>query len=75
MRPNQGVINHAPTGSIGEIVRAFKARVSHQIGFRVWQRNYHEHITHNDDEYNRVAGYIANNPENWTDDKLYTKER
>jgi putative transposase len=46
----QGAMNRAPT-TVGEIVRAFKARCTHAInqihntpGRPIWQRNYYEHI-------------------------------
>ena len=38
---------------------------------RLWQRNYYEHIIRNDDEYNRIAEYISNNPKTWKEDKLW----
>ena len=40
---------------------------------RLWQRNYYEHIIRNDDEYTRIAEYIANNPKTWEGDKLWIK--
>ena len=71
---NQGVINHAPT--VGKIVRTFKARCTHAInqirnspGIPVWQRNYYEHIIRDENELNRIRGYIINNPLQWTDDE------
>jgi REP element-mobilizing transposase RayT len=63
----QGVMNHAPT--VGEIVRAFKARCTHAInqirttpGYPVWQRNYYEHIIRGEGEMNRIRRYIIDNP-------------
>ncbi|MGH8531828.1 MAG: transposase [Gammaproteobacteria bacterium] len=35
---------------------------------RLWQRNYFEHIVHNEDSLQRIRQYIADNPANWTDD-------
>jgi len=31
----------------------------------VWQRNYYEHIIRNEDELNRIRGYIVDNPLRW----------
>ena len=71
---NQGVINHAPT--VGEIVRAFKARCTHAInrihntlGYAVWQRNYYEHVIRDGKEMDRIRGYIIDNPAKWNDDE------
>jgi REP element-mobilizing transposase RayT len=82
----------APTRRHGlpEIVRAFKTFSARRInefrgisGVPVWQRNYYEHVIRNDADYNRIAEYIANNPQRWMEDALhpdainfsYTKDR
>lgn len=59
----KGAMNRAPT--LGEIIRAVKARVRRKTGFTVWQRNYYEHIIRNDDSLNRAREYIRNNPTQW----------
>ncbi len=70
----QGVMNHAPT--VGEIVRAFKARCTHTInqirntpGHPVWQRNYYEHVIRDEEEMNRIRQYISDNPAKWGEDE------
>ncbi len=40
-------------------------------GVPLWQRNYHEHIIRDEADYNRIAEYIATNPQRWIDDKLH----
>jgi REP element-mobilizing transposase RayT len=42
---------------------------------KLWQRNYHEHIIQNEEEYNRIASYITSNPANWQKDKFYMAKR
>jgi hypothetical protein len=71
----QGVINHAPT-TIGNMVRAFKARCTHAIneirntpGHPLWQRNYYEYIIRSEEEMNRIREYIINNPLKWSEDE------
>ncbi len=71
---NKGVMNHAPT--VGEIVRAFKARCTNAInqirntlGISLWQRNYYEHIIRDEKELNRIREYIINNPLQWAEDE------
>lgn len=70
----------APTARHGlsEIVRAFKTFSARRInefretsGAPVWQRNYYEHVIRDDADYNRIAEYIANNPQRWAEDTLY----
>ena len=64
-------INVTP-GSLGAIVRAFKSATTRRInqirntlGQPVWQRDYYEHIIRNEDELDRIRGYIVDNPPRW----------
>ena len=83
-----GVARYAPTastppaaGSVGAILRAFKAAITRRGRVEadhpgpVWQRNYHEHIIRNDQEYLRARDYIARNPESWEIDKENPQRR
>lgn len=61
-----------------EIVRQMKTFSARRInknlgtpGRSVWQRNYYEHIIRDEDDLNRIRGYIANNPANWQSDENY----
>lgn len=71
---NSGAMNLAPT--VGEIIRAFKARCTHSInhlrgvqGVSIWQRNYYEHIIRNESSLQEIREYIANNPAQWAIDR------
>ena len=64
--------------SIGAMMAGFKSDVTKRInetrdtsGAPVWQRNYHEHIIRNDADYNRIAEYVAYNPQRWAEDTLH----
>jgi putative transposase len=35
----------------------------------IWQKNYYEHIIRNQTDYERIAGYILDNPVNWDQDE------
>lgn len=48
---------------IGEIVRRFKAKVSHALGQSVWQSNYYEHVIRNGLALYKIREYIQNNPQ------------
>lgn len=66
----------SPSNNIGAIVRGYKSSVTKQlnalnIGYVVWQRNYHEHIIRNTRSYQYISEYIINNPKQWSDDKFY----
>lgn len=36
-----------------------------------WQSRFHDHIIRDNDEFNRIRNYIANNPANWEQDKFF----
>ena len=68
---------HIAVGSLGVIIRAYKASVTFLInairGFTnppIWQRNYHDHIIRNEREYKSIWDYIEANPDAWMDDPL-----
>ncbi|MCB9080240.1 MAG: hypothetical protein H6555_00840 [Lewinellaceae bacterium] len=56
-------------GELGTIIRSYKSAVTQhanrmKLPFR-WQARFHEHIIRDDEEYQRIARYIRNNPANW----------
>ena len=49
--------------SLGEIIRTFKALVTHESGVKeFWQRNYYEHVIRNEKALSKIREYIQNNP-------------
>ena len=81
----QGVAPTGKTLSLSDVVHRYKTMTTKRYTdgvknhgwtpFRgkLWQRNYYEHIIRNDEEYQRIAKYIENNPKTWKDDKLWTE--
>ena len=78
----QGVCNtplRSQSNNIGAIVRGYKSAVTKQMNIlnsskydqssKVWQRNYYEHIIHNEQSYQNIADYIINNPSKWNADR------
>jgi len=58
--------------SVGSIIRGYKIGVTkwfreNQMGSRIWQRNYYEHIIRDDQSYDRISKYIIDNPCKWID--------
>lgn len=59
--------------NLGSVMRGFKSAVTmyalnHDIVFG-WQPRYYDHIIRDYDEYQRIANYIRNNPDNWGNDR------
>jgi putative transposase len=47
---------------LAEIIRRLKAAVTKQVGFRLWQPNYYEHVIRNEQALAEIREYIRNNP-------------
>ena len=58
-----GGIYAAPT--VPRIISAYKASVSREAGFAVWQRSFYDHIIRNRSDFEQIWQYIDNNPLNW----------
>ncbi len=58
---------------LSQRIKSFKTLVTKEIGVKIWQRNYHEHIIRNESEYKKICEYIDTNPYKWVDDCYYSK--
>lgn len=47
---------------LAEIVRRLKAATKEQLGFKLWQPNYYEHVIRNQKALADIREYIQNNP-------------
>jgi len=60
--------------TVSSIIGGYKSAVTRharRLGFEfAWQPRFWDHIIRNEQEYNRIAQYIKNNPKKWNEDKL-----
>ncbi|HZX13311.1 MAG TPA: transposase [Thermodesulfobacteriota bacterium] len=61
---------------LGQLIGAFKTVSTKRINEMrstpvafVWQRNYYEHIVRDEETFNLIRQYVADNPLNWTLDR------
>jgi putative transposase len=80
LQPPSNTFARIDKGSLGLIVRTYKAAVTREINrlrntpsSPVWQRNYYEQIIHNERMLNNFRTYIDSNPAHWALDR-YHKE-
>jgi putative transposase len=61
--------------TVSSIIGSYKSAVTkhaNRLGLENgWQARFHDHIIRNNAEYQRIADYIGNNPNNWTEDQFY----
>jgi REP element-mobilizing transposase RayT len=65
-------------GSLGAVVRAYKASVTWRIRAigltnqaHIWQRNYYEHVIRNEQDFQTICDYIETNPQKWQQDRFF----
>lgn len=68
--PLHRVVQWFKTMTTNHYIRGVKQHKWQPFDGKLWQRNYWEHIIRNNDDYQRIARYIMNNPKNWGNDKL-----
>jgi len=66
---------------LGKIIQAFKSLTTNEyilvvkqqgwkeFSGKIWQRNYYEHIVHDEKDFQRIEEYILNNPAKWGEDE------
>ncbi len=59
-----------PENCGGELQFAPTAEKIKSLNFKIWQRNYYEHIIRNEQAYERISTYIRENPKRWPEDKF-----
>lgn len=69
--------------SLGGIIGAFKSITTNRyikgvkesnwstFDYKLWQRNYYEHVIRNEISHLQITEYIKYNPAKWCDDKYY----
>lgn len=56
---------------IARFISTFKRFCNKQIGEKVWQRSYYDHMIRDDKDYRTRWQYIVENPIRWLNDKYY----
>ena len=57
--------------TISKMIKHYKANVSREITYSIWQKSFYEHIVRNEKEYLKITEYIQNNIINWKKDKYF----
>lgn len=72
--PLHRVVQWFKTMTTNDYMRGVKNRGWLRFNGKLWQRNYWEHIIRDQNEYQRIAEYIINNPVKWHMDPLNNVE-
>lgn len=69
---HSGRMNPAPT--LSSVIGQYKAGVSRQLGFPIWQKSFYDHVIRNETDYQMIWQYIENNPLKWELDRFYADD-
>jgi len=72
---NRGELQFAPPfapTSAPPFAPAKEKEIILKLDFKIWQRNYYEHIIRDERAYYNISNYILNNPKKWTEDKFHS---
>ena len=69
--PLRDIIRWFKTMTTNEYIRNVKNNEWKPFNGKLWQRNYYQHITRNEQELKKIGDYIINNPLKWESDKYY----
>ncbi|MCH2189226.1 transposase [Candidatus Gracilibacteria bacterium] len=53
-------------------IKQVRKGISQPFEKKLWQRNYYEHIIRSEHGFQKISGYIKDNPAKWELDELYT---
>ena len=71
--------HNGPRAALSEIIRVFKAATSYEVRrtegrpWFAWQDDYYDEVIRNEAALEQIRHYIRENPERWTQDKLYKR--
>ena|SRR5690554_660803 len=68
MADGKGELQFAPNKNDGKGELQFAPIKS--LNYKIWQRNYYEHIIRDEISYQKISEYIITNPQKWDIDKL-----
>lgn len=54
-----------PFTTLSTVIGLFKSGVSREVGYKIWQKSFHDHIIRNKNDYLKIWEYIDNNPLKW----------
>lgn len=60
-----------PTQTIPRLIGVLKRLTNRDIGEKIWQTSYYDHIIRNEADYLRIWDYIDTNPAKWKEDEYY----
>ena len=69
--PLHTMIQWFKTMTTNEYIRGVKNNDWPLFNKKLWQRNYYDHIIHDEKSYFKIAEYIIDNPLKWHNDKYY----
>ena len=59
---------------VSRFISTFKRFCNKECGENIWQKRSYDHIVRGQRDYDKIAKYICENPNKWSEDRFYVKE-
>ena len=56
---------------ISRIIKHYKECITKELGYKIWQKSFYDHVIRNEKDYLRIYEYIEENVLKWSLDKYY----
>lgn len=63
-----------PNAVVPHFISTFKRFCHRDVGEKIFQRSYHDHVIRGEKDYLKIWQYIDSNPARWKEDCFYVEE-
>ena len=74
--PDEELVSDKPLikkDRIGRFIGSFKRLCNKELGQNIWQNRSYDHVVRDEQDYQKIWNYIANNPGKWSEDSLFVE--
>ena len=67
------IVFNEPGESISKKIQSWKVLIGKEVGARIWQRSFYDHLIRDEQDYLIKWKYVDDNPQKWSSDRYYQK--
>ena len=67
------IVLNEPGESISKKIQSWKVLIGKEVGARIWQRSFYDHLIRDEQDYLIKWKYVDDNPQKWSSDRYFQK--
>ena len=67
------IVTNQEGEDISKKIQAWKSMITREIGIRIWQRTFYDHVIRDEEDFQIKWNYIDDNPAKWALDSYYQR--